>query len=249
MLQLQNQTVVDAVARTEAHDLRAGDRGSTAAEFIEPGTGERGAGRWVRVAPEEFELDAGTQQLVRLSVEIPRDARPGGHYAGVRFITDQAGPTGDVATTAEVDALVLVTVAGGYDHDLRVRAIATDGWRWRGGRASWEVELHNAGDVHEVISGKLAVDGMLSGVREIPMRPAILLPGERRTQRFDVDLREAPDRVVATAAVRADGADEPQRTAAPAVYVLPWWLLAVAVLVVALVTWRVRTVRRWEQAE
>ena len=132
---------------------------------------------------------------------------------------------------ALVEAGALVG-SGDFQRDVDVTVTPDQRWHWRGGASRWTVRIHNAGDVHENVSGSLQVEGLLADGRRQPLRPGILLPGETRTQHVTVDLRDAPALLTGTARVRLD--DHPDATeSSERVVVLPWWLLVLLGVLIA----------------
>ncbi|MCW2922606.1 MAG: hypothetical protein JWM98_10 [Thermoleophilia bacterium] len=227
------------------------DDGGEEVRLAKAGSSSRSAASWLTTTPPRFVLPPSDQQPVRLVFDVPKDARPGGHYVAVNFTAHQEGEAGQQLTVDySVPVYVLLTVSGHFARQLDVRLVPRDTWRWRGGHARWDLQLHNSGDVHENVSGRVHVDGLLAGSRSVAIDPGVLLPGEHRTQHVDVDLRDAPDVWRADADVRRDGAKHATADAARVV-VLPWWLLVLAAAAVALVAWRVRAVRRqpWDGDE
>lgn len=56
-----------------------------------PGTLERSAAPWVIFSPSEFALAPGAAQMLRFTVSVPQDAKPGDYYFGV-YIEDRDPP-------------------------------------------------------------------------------------------------------------------------------------------------------------
>lgn len=239
-LVVQNQTQLDAGFVAEVVDAQEGAGDSDALDYVAPGEARRGGGTWLEPpTPARFDIAAGAQRSLPVTVEIPRGAGPGGYYAAVVFTVRDPRPGSEVLVDLRQPVPVLVTVRGDYERDLRVSVESRDGWRWRGGTASWTVELHNAGDVHEVFAGRIRADGIVGRAMSAPMRPGILLPGERRSQETKFALRDAPDAWAAHARV-VDSDGNSIRASSGRLVVMPWWLLLLVALVLATVAWRLR---------
>lgn len=242
-IQVRNQTLVDAAFTVMPADLAETPGASTAFDFVEIGSAPRGAGDWLDVRPRSFRLRAGTQRRVPVNIDIPEDASAGGHSAAVVFSVEPVSRTGqfDVAYTTGIP--VLVTVDGPFTRDLRVSAQPDDRWRFRGGRAGWTVELRNDGDVHEIISGRIHLDSLLSGSSSLPLRPGILLPGERRTEHVRFDVRSAPD--IYRTRVRIERLGAPaEHAGSERLFVVPIWLLVICAGAGIVVWARLRSRRR-----
>lgn len=243
---VQNQTTAAVAFRTGVLDMQDG-RGASL-DFVDAGTAERGAGTWLSPATDAFRLQAATERRVELQVTVPAGTRPGGYFGAVAFIAMDPDPRGQIPIDVNQPIPVYVTVDGAARRSVRAAATPTDRVRWRGGRAAWRVRVRNAGELHEVVEGQLRLDGLLSATRSEPLRPAILLPGEERTQLVDVELRDAPDLVAATTridGIRDGGAGE----RAARLLVLPWWLIVLVGATTALIAWRLRRSREWSDHE
>lgn len=245
---LKNQTLSDVRFTVEVLDMVEGVGSSTAPEFVAIGDARRGAGAWIdRPRPDTFTIEAGTERPVPLVIDIPDDAGPGGWYAALVFVAEDPDPAANVPIDQQFFVPVLVTVDGDFERDLQLRISPEDRWAWRGGPKAWEVEMRNDGDVHEVLAGRVRIDGLLGGASSRLLRPAILLPGEVRRQRVRFDLRDAPDLIGATVRVERDEG-EPRSASAARMVVLPWWLLLLLALGVLMVAWRLRTRSRSRDA-
>lgn len=201
----------------------------------------RSAAPWLDVNPITFDLAARTQRVVTMTFDVPASAEAGGRYVALVFTARQldAAPNQELDLQPEVPALVLLTVEGDLQRSLRATLTPLDRWRWTGGSVSWNLELRNDGDVHEVVSGIVRVDGVLASPVTRPVDAGVLLPGESRTQRIDVEVRAAPDLLEASADIRVADAATVDADA-PRVVVLPWWLLALLAALASIIVYRMR---------
>jgi hypothetical protein len=240
---VQNQTRTDIHLEVEVVDMEEGAGNSSAFEYVPIGEARRGAGAWIEaIKPPGFDIEAAHERAIPVVVTIPDDAGAGGYYAALVFTAKDPRPKAQVPIDQRVPVPVLVTVAGNAERDLRVSIEPDERWHWSGGTATWTIQLENAGDVHEVIAGRVRIDGALSTARSRPIKPGILLPGERRRQHVTFDLRDAPDLVGAELRVERDEGDAVE-DGAPKLVVLPWWLLVLLALAIAVIWWRLRARR------
>ncbi|MCB0878360.1 MAG: hypothetical protein KDC46_05195 [Thermoleophilia bacterium] len=250
---VQNQTLVPVRIRLDVVDMQAPRTREASAnagvsyDYVEAGTAPRGAGTWIEPDVTEFRLEPGTQRDVRLAVDVPADAGAGGHFGAVQFTASALQDTGMLQADQLVPVPVFVTVAGAFRRDLKVKLRTPDTLRWSGGALRYTVELHNAGDLHENVSGRVRVDSLLSGSTSSPLQAGILLPGERRTQEVEFNVRSAPDLWRADVRVDRDGVDA-VRAEAPNVWVIPIWLLVVLVAAIGITWWRIRARRAWRMS-
>ena len=241
-LVIKNSTGIVPTFTAEPLDMVSGEgSGSTAFEYVPVGEAPRGAGSWLQpLEPASFSIPAREQRELDVVIEVPRDAGAGGHFAALMFNAPDPRTDSQIRIAINQPIAFFITVRGEFERDVRVRATPTDRWRWTAGEATWDVRISNEGDVHEPVSGRVRLDGLLGGgVRSVLLEPALLFPGETRIQRVRFDLRSAPD--LLTAEARVDLDDAPTETdEAPRVVLLPWWILIVAGLAVAVIALRLR---------
>lgn len=241
-LVIKNQTLADAAFDLATLDMQAGAGRSEAFDYVASGDAPRGAGDWLRLDADTFTLDAGTERRVRVTVVVPGDPGAGGHFAAISATISSPNPAAQFDVDYEAPVPVFITVSGAFERDLRVAIKPDDDFRWRGGTATWTVTMHNEGDVHEVVNARVRLNSGISGSTSTPIRPAILLPGERREQEVAFQLRSAPDVWHAEAIAERDEAGAVTVRSARTV-VLPWWLLVLLAVAFVVVWVRVRARR------
>ena len=244
-LVIKNSTSLRPTFTSEAVDMESGEgTGSRAFQFRPAGEAPRGAGAWIRpIQPGEVSIPAFEQAELELVVDIPADAGAGGHAGALMFTAPDPRPDSQVRFEVNQPVPIFITVSGEYERDVRVSLEPTDRWRWSGGPATWELTISNEGDVHEPVSGRVRIDGLLGGSSSRRLRPGILFPGETRTQQVGFDLRSAPDLLRADARVDLDESEAERATAASMV-VLPIWVLVLVAIAILVIVARIRMRRR-----
>lgn len=241
-LVIKNSTGVVPTFTIERLDMASGEgTGSTAFTFAPIGDAPRGAGAWIRpISPAKFSIPPFQQQELDVVIDVPTDAGAGGHFAAIMFVAPDPRPDSQVRFEVRSPVVYFVTVRGEFERDVRVTAAPADRWLWKGGRATWDVRVRNEGDVHEPISGRMKLDGVFGGSTSSRLDAGILFPGEERTQRVEFDLRSAPDLLRGQA--RVDLNDQGAVVDdAPAVFVLPIWVIVLLAVALVVVIVRLRT--------
>lgn len=240
-LVIKNSTRFTPTFTSERLDMQSGEgTGSTAFRYLPIGEAPRGAGDWLEpLDPATFTIPAFEQVELELVVQVPAGAGAGGHFAAIMFSAPDPRPDSQLSFQVRQPVVLFFTVSGDYEHDVRVTVAPTDRWRWKGGRATWRVRVHNEGDVHEPISGRLRLDGIFSGAISVPIDAGILFPGESRTQQVSFDVRSAPDLLRAQARVDLDDAPSVVDDA-PGMIVLPTWVLVLIGVALTVIVARVR---------
>lgn len=138
---------------------------------------------WFTVDTSSLLLRERDQATVNVTVSVPPNAEPGGHYGTVFFAalaTDlSGGASGQTLLNARVGVVFLVTVRGevkaGAELDGGIR---TKTAQWDAGITTFQFGLKNTGNVHFAPSGSLVVKDLFGRkVKEIPLEQGVVLPG------------------------------------------------------------------------
>ncbi len=207
------------------------------------------AGGWVRFAGGatslEIPLEPGASQLVTFSVEVPADASPGDHAAGI--VISVVSPQGEILVDRRVATRLYVRVPGDLTASMTVSSISAEysgGLNPFSGTTTITFTLKNNGNVAlegALVAGVNTYFGIGSGTA-VRGEVAEMLPGSTRTMSVAVDgvpqigylnpyVRIAP--AVDEEAINPGPLREVSRDTA--IFVTPWWLLAI--IVIALAVW------------
>lgn len=106
-------------------------------------------------------------KAMTITLKVPKDASPGGHYGVIRFTATPAGAEGTgVSLSASLGALVLITVTGKINEDVSLSEFSAN----QDGHTSWFFEtppinlverFKNSGNIHEEPTGQIVVKDML----------------------------------------------------------------------------------------
>ena len=209
---------------------------------------------------EDIPLEIGQQKKVTLAVQIPKDATPGAYFGIIRYKAIPAGDTapgpGEVALSASVGSIVLITIPG----NLREQAQLTNVHVYRGDGESTlffrqptkiGVELRNLGNAFikpfgtvEIrdIRGKEVYSYQLNNTNP----RASVLPDSSRVFKNDIKNVNQIGRYTVTASV-SYGNGSQVLTLKKTFWYIPLWLAAVilAVLLV-LIYLAFRAYRRYK---
>jgi len=147
----------------------------------------------------------GPKQVVgaEITVRIPKDAPPGGHYGAILVRTVVPVNPGEsaVAVLPEVASLVLLRVSGETHENLAVESFGSTKKLFKSGPIPYEVRMRNTGNVHVRTSGKVVVKDVLGRrVDQVDLVEATVLPSSVR--RFPAQVKGkwffGPHRATAT---------------------------------------------------
>jgi hypothetical protein len=143
---------------------------------------------WVKTKPAKVKLGPGEKQEVKILINVPKKAEPGGHYAAVLFssVPDVKGQT---ALVASVGTLLLLDIDGPRVEQGAGELIA--GRLHEPGPLDLSVRFENEGNVHVKPSGTIKVKPVVGGdVTEFEVGGENVLPSSARL--FSATWEEPP---------------------------------------------------------
>jgi hypothetical protein len=114
---------------------------------------------WVSIDADRLEIAAGTTATLTVGLDIPGDARSGGHYANIRMTTATSADGTAAALAGEVIVPVLFSVDGDGDVDASAEIGQFAAFLEADGRIGFRAALENTGNVHFRAPGTVELDG------------------------------------------------------------------------------------------
>ena len=121
------------------------------------------AAAWIGVYPSTFTLKPREKQIINYYIQIPKDAKPGGHYAALVYqpkVDVKTGQTGGV-TTAQIGSLFYVTVKGPVKEDSRISKFFANPFQ-EYGPVKILTQIKNNGDLHITPTGSITLTGLFT---------------------------------------------------------------------------------------
>ncbi len=120
-----------------------------------------GAASWIGVAPSSFTVPPHEKQILNYYIQIPSDARPGGHYASVIFT-----PTNDVSiqgtgasVETKVGTLFYISVSGTINEYAMITKFLANSFQ-EYGPINIATTIKNFGDLHIKPTGQITIYDM-----------------------------------------------------------------------------------------
>lgn len=137
--------------------------------------------RWIELSSENIVLQPQEEQLYPFSINIPRDADPGGHYASVLFQIGGGEQIPGVASVQHrVGSLVLLRVSGNVVEEATVETFAAPTYS-RSAPVTISMRVKNDGTTHIRPNGTIIITNMFGQkVDELPLNSANVFPGAIR---------------------------------------------------------------------
>jgi hypothetical protein len=125
---------------------------------------------WITVPQSGFLIAREQTYKLPITIHIPEDATPGGHYAAVLIGNrPPEGLTegGTVNVTSSVAALIFLTVSGDVKEKGRVREFSTKKTVYESPEATFTLRFENQGNVHLLPQGNIVIFNMFGKERGV----------------------------------------------------------------------------------
>jgi hypothetical protein len=149
---------------------------------------------WV-VAPATLNLVPKEVKTMAITINVPKDASPGGHYGIIRFTaTPPSLKSSGVSLSTSLGALMLVTVSGPVTEKLTLQEFSVNhggktGTVFQSGPLTFVQRIKNEGNIHEQPTGQANITDMFGrkvGTVNINLPPRNILP--QSTRKFEDSL-------------------------------------------------------------
>jgi len=119
------------------------------------------AAAWIGVTPTKFTLQPGQKQNLDYFIQVPGDARPGGHYAAIVYAPEtKAGATGTGSTVnSQLGSIFYITVNGPIKEQALITKFFANPFQ-EYGPVNVLTQLKNLGDLHIAPKGTVTVTGL-----------------------------------------------------------------------------------------
>jgi len=208
---------------------------------------------------QNLPLKRGEQKDITIHLTVPKDTTPGAYYGILRFKAVPAGAAapvpGQVALTASVGSIVLITVPGNIREQVQVKGLhvyrgGEDGSIFFGSPNSIGVEVSNFGNGFIQPFGTVEVHNMfkknmLSYQLNNPKQPGNILPNSTRVFSHNIKGFDSFGRYTVIASV-SWGKGSQVLTLQKTIWVIPKWAVVVfLIIILALLYVAYRAFRRY----
>lgn len=257
-IRVRNVTSGQLIAKGHSDDFGAGsDEGGQPKLLLD----ETGATRfslkyWVSGVPD-LRLAPQEMKNATVTIKVPKNAEPGGHFGVVRFtaVPPDLEGTG-VALSASVGTLILMKVSGAISEKVSLSEFSTwrkdkDGLKKSGffehGPVNFLVRLKNEGSVHEKATGNIEITNTFGKkIASVPVndKGGNILPDSIR--RFEQSLPAKQLFGHYTAKMTLSYASNKKLEAKLSFWVIPWKLILLALLGLVALIWLLKMgIRRY----
>lgn len=210
-------------------------------------SGKYSAASWIGVNPTTFTVSPGERKELSFFVQVPPDARPGGHYAAAVYTPiNEAGVRGSGATvTTQLGTLFSIDVAGPITERAEVVKFQAVNKFQEYGPVKIQTEVKNFGDLHIRPNGNLKVVSTRGRVEIQGIQTTNIFPGSSRIYENTVGKKLMVGRYEAKLLASYGRDNNIPLVATMYFWVFPWRvalvvLLAIATVILGFMLWKKR---------
>ncbi|MGH7157293.1 MAG: hypothetical protein ACREGG_04255 [Candidatus Saccharimonadales bacterium] len=262
-LTIKNITVDDVTAQGVINDFTSDNSTGNPKILTDTNTTSPNSIKPFVVNLDNVPLKKGEQKNVIIALAVPKNTAPGAYYGIIRYkavpASVAAPAPGQVALTASVGSIVLITVPGNLRHQLQLSAVhvyrgAHEGSLFFTRPNKIGVEVKNFGNGFEQPFGNVEVQNMFGkSVGNFqynnPKQLGNVLPNSTRNFINNTNLIRQPGRYTITAHV-SYGSGSQILTLSKTVWYIPAWLaIVIALVILALLFLAYRAYRRYKHSQ
>lgn len=238
-LNLRNVSNTNLVVKNQINDFTAAGDDGTPKLILDDETSPYSIKGWLTPLPELVLVPKQIKTLP-ITINIPKDASPGGHYGVVRFTGTPAELEGQgVTLSASLGSLMLITVNGAVKESLEVQdfTITKDGVSkkvYESTPLTFTEKIKNTGNIHEKPAGQVTITDMFGkkvATLNVNLPPRNILP--QTVRKFEQPLdssvignRRLFGRYSASMKLTYGTNNSQSVTASTTFWVIPWKLIA-----------------------
>jgi hypothetical protein len=247
---VSNRTGMDREFTIDVEDFTGSSDPETPVILLGNDRGPYSLRDYITVSKTKFFLPNGKRARVPVTIKIPIDAEPGGHYGSVLFsvVSSASATDGQIKAAAPVvsriGSLFFVRVRGDVAESGFLKSFTTKGNQniFTTPLIPLRVVFENSGSVHLNPYGTLIVRNSIGNeIEQIDIDPWFVLPDSVRLRETVIDREFMFGRYSATLTLHPGYATSPEQ-ATLVFWVLPWKPFAFAVVAILLLSLLVRLV-------
>ena len=208
--------------------------------FYEPGHESYSASKWLSVDSFDLELAPAQSQEIEVTVSVPAQVEPGGHYAALFFEAIPPSSEGSVSISTRIPTLFYVTVPGVTEaevfSDAEIASLLLPGIAG-GGSLEAGVVVHNSGNVHLTVAARAYFASSWGNASELDLGQMVILPSSDGVLKGE--WQEAPyfGRVRANVVIGYldNQGDVVNKSQTAEFWVVPWSLVGIILFVMGVV--------------
>jgi hypothetical protein len=157
-IKVRNESTQDQPIEVKVKDIIVKDNLGTPVTVDPTHPNRWAAAPWIQVSPTKFDLKRGETKALSVTVIVPEDALPGGHYAVVLHSPQAYTALNQTGSSIEanVGSIIYITVPGDIKEDARVTKLDIPPFSEYGPIAI-QTEIENFSDIHVNPAGAIQI--------------------------------------------------------------------------------------------
>jgi len=250
VIKVRNEGDSEIAIQTNIYDFIVSDDKGTPIAVAGETSGRWAASNWLTVSPNKFVLGAGEGKDLDLIILTPDDALAGGHYAVIFYepiIEAMINNGSGAATTPQVGTLAYITVSGDITEEAFVRRMDIPKFS-EYGPIKITTEIENMSDIHITPQGTIKIYNPLGKLAStLKLEEQNIFPTRSRMYENTFNRKWLFGKY--KAALEAGyGAQGNSLTAFAYFWIIPYKVVAVAVLTIILIVLLIIYFRRKKKA-
>jgi len=249
VISIENQG--DSVARIRVYAMDFSIDKESNFAFSEPGHESYSCARWLTPDEAEFDLNPGETKEVKVTISVPSEVEPGGHYAALFFETTpvEAPPGVSVTIAGRIPSLFYLTIPGITEaevfSDAEIVSLLLPGWVEKG-PVETGVVVRNTGNIHLTIAAKAYFSGFRGeNIGELDLGQVVVLPHSERIMKGSWEKTPLLSKVKASVVIGYfdQQGELVNKTQTADFWIIPWKLVVIIVVALGLLIvliWRLR---------
>lgn len=193
--------------------------------------------KWIKIEPDIFEVEPHQEQIINFTIDLPKNAEPGGRYGSlVATVSGEGlmiGGTGGSQIMQRVASLILLAVAGETKENLLISEFKGPDFQ-EFGPVNFVLKLENQGTVHVRPKGFVVITNWQNKkITDLPVPQSAVLPGAKRTINIVWNEKNILGKFTATL-VGSYGLANTPITASWTFWVWPWKISIVILVILIL---------------
>ena len=178
-IQVTNSGTSEVTLQALVNDYIVMDNQGTPVRVTTTASGRYLASPWFTLERNSLTLKPGATEQVIVIISVPKDALPGGHYAGVFFLDNPNHTPGKTAsyTAAQVGSLFKLTVAGNIKYSAVIKNFSVDNHLYEFGPVNFSASIENQSDTQISPKASIAVYDMVGRkLADLPLDQVNIFP-------------------------------------------------------------------------
>ncbi len=249
---VSNRTGIDREFMIEVEDFKGSQDPETPVILLGADRGPYSLRDYIRVEEQKFFLPNGKRARVPVTITIPKDAEPGGHYGSVLFsvVSTASATDGQIKATAPVvsriGSLLFVRVRGPIAESGLLKDFMTKGNQsfFTKPLIPLRIIFENTGSIHLNPNGSIIVRNSIGNeIERIDIDPWFVLPGSTRLRETIIERDLMFGRYSAELTLDP-GYDTPSQQKTIMFWVLPWKPFLIALVAIIFLSLIVRLIAK-----